>query len=327
MPANKIKGRWEWFKDYRAENIMNVDKLTEQYIIEILTWTQSMFKYNNLPETIPKREIEFILQTSGFGIFTQVNGKYYIFRGGLGGEPNEYYLPTKAVVANPYLRYSKTLDIDKNCVVIRNDSFYHGLYSYIEETAYLLAQCDVSFKFSAINTRVPTIITASNKTAQEEAKIFIQNIEKGSKLSIIGDSPVLKGIEAFDYAKDSQSITHLIELKQYIWGTFLQRLGIQSQFNMKREALNQAETSMSADILYPLIADMLEQREIGLEKINSLYGLNIKVEKDGVWYDEQRERDLSFLKTEAEIKGKEEPKDTEENEETKEETKENDKNG
>ena len=52
---------------------------------------------------------------------------------------------------------------------------------------------------------------------------------------------------------------------------------------MKREALNSAESALNDDILYPLIDEMLEQRQKGIEKINELYGTNISVELSSVW--------------------------------------------
>lgn len=301
MPNETIPNRNNWRYSKDISKRFTIEDLTELYTTEILTWTQQMFSYSSLPLSIPKREIELILQTQGYAIVTKVNGELYVFRGGLGGEPDPYYLPTIAVVANPALRYSKNLVIDKDCVVIRNDSFYKGLLPIIEETAYLLAQCDISFKFASINIRVPAVIVAPSDKAKEEGEIFLKQIEEGKKLGVMGDSAFLDGIKVYDYARDGQSITHLIELKQYIWGTFLQRIGVQSQFNMKREALNQAETTLSADILYPRIDDMIEERRLGLEKVNAMFGTNISVEKNSVWFDEMKERDLTFEKTEAEI--------------------------
>ena len=98
-----------------------------------------------------------------------------------------------------------------------------------------------------------------------------------------------KKLETIDYAKGSD-IKSLIELKQYILGTFYQELGIQSQFNMKREAINEAEAALSEDILYPLIDDMLVQRQIGLEKVNKMYGTNITVELSSVWKQLREQR-------------------------------------
>ena len=52
---------------------------------------------------------------------------------------------------------------------------------------------------------------------------------------------------------------------------------------MKREALNSAESALNDDILYPLIDEMLEERQKDIEKVNELYGTNISVELSSVW--------------------------------------------
>ena len=101
--------------------------------------------------------------------------------------------------------------------------------------------------------------------------------------------------------KRQEIIKSLIELKQYILGTFYQELGIQSQFNMKREAINEAEAALSEDILYPLIDDMLIQRQIGLEKVNKMYGTNITVELSSVWKQLREQNDLQMDLINSEI--------------------------
>mgnify|MGYP003297662690 CR=1 FL=1 len=52
---------------------------------------------------------------------------------------------------------------------------------------------------------------------------------------------------------------------------------------MKREAINEAESTLSTDILFPLIDDLLEERQIAIDMINAKYGLNIKVKISSVW--------------------------------------------
>lgn len=60
--------------------------------------TLTMFDYSELPDTIPFREVEKILQYNGYAIITKVKGELYAFYGGLSGF-DAYYQPTHAVVA------------------------------------------------------------------------------------------------------------------------------------------------------------------------------------------------------------------------------------
>ena len=309
-----IKARDEWLfgKDYCK---FRKKDLIDLYTKTMLNRTQKMFKYNGLPETIPQEDLELILQTFGSATIAQVDGKLYAFRSSLGGLPNAYYRPTLSIVANPFLKFNKTLEIDKDCVVIRNDPLYAGLIPIIEKNSYLLAEADISFKFAAINIRVPAIIGAPNDNIKEEAKSFLRQVEEGAELGVIGDDDFFGRIQVYDYAKAEYGIQHLIELKQYIIGTFYQDIGIRSSFNMKREAINEAEAGMSDAILFPLCDLMLEERKKGLEKVNSMFGTNITVEFDSVWERLREEDQQKSELLESEIEKNESEDNNKNNEE------------
>lgn len=300
--ANSIPSRCDWKFDLGVTSAdLDVGSLTDMYIRETLIKTQKMFKWTGLPDTIPQKDLELILQINGNATITEVDGKLYAFRGGLGGVPNAYYLPTISIVANPYLKFNKTLKIDEECVVILNDAMYQGLMPIIKENSYLLAQCDVSFKFSAINSRIPIIFTTGNDETYESVKLFFKSVEKGDTLTAIMDEDMYKSANGFSVGNNSNNIVSLIEMKQYIQGQFYNKLGIQSQFNMKREAINTAEATLDEDILYILVDDMLEQRKKAVEKINKMYGTNISVEFDGVWKQLREQAKLDIKQQEVEI--------------------------
>ena len=278
---DKVPNRSNWSFDVCSQDL-SLDKLTEYYIKDTLIRTQKMFNYNNLPKTIPKEQLELLLQRNGYAVITKVNGELYAFYGGLGGEPNEYYLPTIATVANPALKFSKSMVIDKECIVIKNDVMFMGLMPLIQSTSYLLAQADISFKYALINGRMKAIVTAPNDEVKAALDEMFRQIEKGSSLKVVVDDDLMNELKVSPYGSNDNGID-IIELKQYIIGSFYQKLGIQSNFNMKREALNSAESALNDDILYPLIDEMLEERQKGIEKINELYGTNISVELSSVW--------------------------------------------
>ena len=278
---DKVPNRSNWSFDVCSQDL-SLDKLSEYYIKDTLIRTQKMFNYNNLPKTIPKEQLELLLQRNGYAVITKVNGELYAFYGGLGGEPNEYYLPTIATVANPALKFTKSMVIDKECVVIKNDVMFMGLMPLIQSTSYLLAQADISFKYALINGRMKAIVTAPNDEVKASLDEMFKQIEKGSSLKVVVDDDLMNELKVSPYGSNDNGID-IIELKQYIIGSFYQKLGIQSNFNMKREALNSAESALNDDILYPLIDEMLEERQKGVEKINELYGTNISVELSSVW--------------------------------------------
>ena len=98
------------------------------------------------------------------------------------------------------------------------------------------------------------------------------------------------------------SITQLIEYHQYLLASFYRGIGLDLSFNMKREALNSAETTMNDDVLAPKIDDMLRERREGVERINKHYGLNITVDLASSWKKNRIEEDavLDNLKDDKE---------------------------
>ena len=64
---------------------------------------------------------------------------------------------------------------------------------------------------------------------------------------------------------------------------FFHEIGINANYNMKRETLNTSETSVNEQALLPLLDDMLKQRQRGFERVNEKYGTNISVKLNSIW--------------------------------------------
>lgn len=269
------------------------------YVSYMLNRTQSMFKWNNLPDTIPQRMLELYLQINGNCIWAKHNDKLYVFTGGLGGFPDEYYRPTKAVIANPYLKLSKEFDIDKDCVLMLSDSLMQGLLPMFERYAYQLSENDITIRIADINMRLTNLISAADDKTKNSAIEYIREIEKGN-LGVVAENTFLGGINLQNnQGVSSNYISQLLELQQYLKSGWYTDLGLQSNYNMKRESLNSAETTMDREILYPLVDDMLNQRRIALEQVNEMFGTNITVELNSSWRhdDEINETDVVTVKT------------------------------
>ena len=100
-------------------------------------------------------------------------------------------------------------------------------------------------------------------------------------------------------------------MQQYLKASQYNDLGLNANYNMKRESLNSTESQLNDDALMPFIDDMIANREEGLDQFNKMFGTNIKVKKSSAWEDNQQENDLSHDGEE----GKEEEKMEEEEEE------------
>lgn len=323
MPTNKIPNRNNWVFGGREDNILKDKRmLIDQYIRYMLIRTQRMFEYKGLPDTIPQRELELITQVMRFTIWKKVDDKLYVFFGGLGGIPNEYYQPTTAIISNPYLRYNEVCEINDDCVVMWNDSLHIGLMPMNEKYASMLAECDISLRMANVNSRIPALISADTDNVKASAEQMLEDIEEGKKIGIVLGSILLNdkegGLSTKDYTnKSASTIKELIELKQYYKSEWFNDLGIQSNFNMKRESLNAEEVGLNEDTLLPLIDDMLLQRKLALEKINKMFNLNIEVELSSSWKKLRKEIQLQedIQKEDKKKEGEEDETDTNDSDE------------
>lgn len=242
-----------------------------------------MFKYHNLPDTIPASELEKIIQATGFAVIGKINGELYALNAGLGGEPDVYNRPTQAVVSVPALNYNATWDIGKDCEIIPNDSMKLGLIPLFAKYCTLMNENEISIMLSVINQRISFLLSANDSNTIESAKQLLKDIEAG-KQGVVSDSKVFDSFKAQALTKNSGTgITDLIELEQYLKASMFNEIGLNANYNMKRERLSESEVEMNGDNLYPLVDDMASNRKSAIERINNLFGTDIQVEFNSSW--------------------------------------------
>ena len=281
MPNNR--GLWNF--DFSDKYKLNKKELVNSYIRYMLNRTQDMIEYKGLPESIPKKNLELYLQTKGFVVIPSKNiDKPIAMYGGLGGEPNEYYMPTIAIVNNPYLKYNESLTIGEDCIVIYNDSTITGLMPMFQKYALLLAECDLSINMINKTNRIDNVIECGDSNTEAAALKFINDIENGELSHIVSkkfiDESLLK---IHSLSKTTDNLLKLIELRNYIESSWYIDLGLNSNYNMKRESLTDSETEVDTYTLTPLIKNMLEERKNGIKRMNEKWNLNISVDLGCSW--------------------------------------------
>lgn len=287
--------------------ITDKNRCAETYAGYFYTRLLKMFKYEGLPDTIPQDVLEYYLLRNGSCFITEaevpndreegtqvgVNNqekKLFAFIGNPGGIHDVYYRPTLYVCANPYLgiTFEKPMWGDDGVFCI-NDSMWIGLNPLIQRYSYLMAENVLTMRTADIMLRIIALISASDDKTKAAADEFLSNIEEG-KLGSIGDNPFFEGVKMQSPPSNNGSyLTQFIELHQYYKGSFYNEIGLQANFNMKREAIGVGEAAMSEDSLLPLCDDMLEKRKEMCEKLNSLYGLNVTVDFASAWKQTREE--------------------------------------
>ena len=286
---NEIPKRDDWVFG-RSDKFLLKDKrmLIEFHFNSALTKTLKMFEYKGLPDSIPQRELEKILQLCDFAYWLKKDDNLYVFFGGLGGQPNEYYQPTNFIVANPYLKFFKVVKVNEEGVLMWNDYVHRNvLYFMLRRYAELMAECDITLRFGLINDRILSVFFASNDTLKTGIEAFMKDVEDGEKLgAIVGDDwqDDEGGLNVKEYRKaNSQDLKVIMELQQYLKASFWNDIGIQANYNMKRESINDSEAGMNEESLKPFVDDMLQNRKDALEKVNKQFGTNITVEFSSSW--------------------------------------------
>ena len=287
MGATTVPKKDNWFFATEKQLLKDKNALIDFHFGMALTKTLKIFEYEGLPDSIPFRELEKILQLNGFAYWLKKDGDLYVFWGGLGGRPDEYYRPTNFIVANPYLQFFKTVKVKEEGVLMWNDFSHMGLNLMIRRYAELMAECDITLRFGLVNARLVSILYATNDNVKETAEEFLKDVEDGAKLGVVMGDAWLDDNGDFrvnEYRKaNTQDLKAIMELQQYIKASFFNDIGLQANYNMKRESINDSEAGMNEESLKPFIDDMLESRQEAIKRINEQFGTNISVKLSSSW--------------------------------------------
>lgn len=281
---------------------------------------QSLFIYEGLPEEVPAKWLEHYLMSNGTAIFTKLNDKYYVFNGRPGAEMNAYYVPLRYVVADPWVKLpdGNTLskefiiedhtwngkEVKADCVMIRNDTFAVGLLPMVTKYCRRIMENEITMELASILARATINISTSDDRTKASAELWLNRLIEG-KLAIMSETPFIEGLNVREFKEVADCLVPLIEYHQYTKASFLNDIGLNANYNMKREAINSNESQLNDDMLKPLIDNMLQMRKEAVEEINKMYDLNITVEFNSAWKSNEETEDAEVSKMEAEVESTE----------------------
>lgn len=285
----------------------NKDKLLSSYLRYFLARLQSMFKWSGLPETIPAKWLENLLLVNGAAVFveTEANG-LFVNRPAPAANLDVYYIPQDILVVNPYSKGLKEVyHRDEDCILMLNDTYAQGMIPMLKKYCSALVENDISLYMASIMSRATILLSAADEKTKKSAEMFIKHLIEG-KIDVIGETPFLvanqdKALSVNQMTRANDTITQLIEYHQYIKASFYNELGLQANFNMKRESINSKESQLNEDALHPLIDNMLRERKEAAEKVNKLFGTSISVDFNSAWEinEKQEEEEIDKIKAET----------------------------
>lgn len=286
-----MKKTSEFLYDAAKAYVKDKDTALQNFIQMNLDRTQQIFSYAGLPDTIPQDEFENILQRNGQCLVAKVDGDLYAFAGSFGGEPDEYDRPTKYIVANPALKHFQEYTIGEDCVLVRNDFHMIGLMPILQKYGVLMLDTEISLNTISVLSRITLLISATDDRSKASADLFVKKILDGD-FSVIGSNAMFEGVKMHTSSTTNGNIVNqLVELMQYYRGTFFNELGLQANFNMKREHLTADEVAMNIDTLLPFVENMYNERVRAVSAINETFGTEIVVDYSGAWKSTQEHAD------------------------------------
>lgn len=257
-------------------------KLLKQFKNNQLNKSLTMFEWSNLPDTIPQVELEKMLQINGYAVIAKYQGKLYAFQAGFSGQ-DPYNQPTKAIVNNPALKNNTTYTIGEDCIVIKNDDMKQGLNGIYEYYGQRLIENQITMLMTDYNLRMPFTISSSDDQTTQSAKMYLKKIIDGS-LGVIGEQKLFKALSVTPTnSKQTATFADLYGYQQFIIAQLNNTIGLATNNNMKRERLTTNEIEVNKNASYPLVDNMLKNRQQAVDAINKMFDADISVEYSSIW--------------------------------------------
>lgn len=245
------------------------------YYYRLMELSVSMFKWENLPDTVDQRYIEMELFRNGSVVY--FNDEYIgnlcldvLFNGNF----DVYGYPIKRRAYSYYNNYNKELD-NTNSVIVYNNYIRTNSETAVRMYAKRLYNLDRIIDVNANAQKTPVLIRASEK--QRLSMLNLYKEYNGNSPFIFGDKDLdLSDIKAIStqapYVSDK-----IYTLKTQIWNEALTYLGISNINIQKKERLITDEVMRNQGGTIASRYSRLESRQKAVNEINKMFGTNISV--------------------------------------------------
>lgn len=246
------------------------------YLNRLIELATNCFKYENLPDTVDARFLERTLASESVAVWFEEDGLdgLVALTVALNGKWNIYNTPTsyRAYATNGY---NMELN-DTNSVLMWNNYNRTGILNDLEMYANRLAEIDRTMDINVIMQKTPAIVKCTESQRLTLVNLFKQY--EGNIPFIFSSKDLdLNGVEVIDM-KVPYVCDKLNTYKRQMWAEVLAYLGIEAITSEKSERLVKSESSSMQGVIKAQRANRLDARKEAVEKINKMFGTDIKVE-------------------------------------------------
>jgi hypothetical protein len=264
----------------------NVEETHRYFFKDLFNSVSNVILIDNLPEKADNNYVISNLILTGHIAAIRHEKEIYMVDARLGGERDVNFYPKRVIGANPVIG---TIDLERGVdgeviyltpfdkIPVFNEGFTEGgLFQLISITASLLADNICSLNCAQINGRVQAIVTAEDSQIAKSAEIVLKDLYAGKPYKVLTDE-LYKHIHVNPLASSvhAKQLIELIETQQYIRAQFWNSIGIDANYNMKRERLNEAEINSNFTALKVPVTTMLATLNEGFESANKCLGTKL----------------------------------------------------
>ena len=262
-------------KTYFDESAILNNRTYAQYVNRLTELAISMFEWTGLPESVDSRYIELHLFSNGCMVYfdDEVMGNLCLdcaYNGGL----DVYGYPILRRAYSSYNGYNRLLK-NSNSVIIWNNLLHIPSEADIRAYARRLWMLDRIIDVNANAQKTPILVQGN-----EKQRLSLVNLYKeydGNAPVIFGDSSLnTEGLKSISTGAPYVS-DRIYELKTQIWNEALTYLGISNINIQKKERLITDEVTRNQGGTVASRYSRLEARRQAVERINDMFGTNIKV--------------------------------------------------
>lgn len=259
---------------------MDKNKINSYISDYLLNNALSIFKYDGLPDNVKAVDLEKNLLRFGKILFTKWHDEFYIFSYSDTGKQNYLGEYTSYQVNNPYIQCNEVFS-DANAVRIFNTDTHEPLINLMGMYSELLTESYITLNMADINSRIPFFISARDNSTKASAEIFVKQILDG-KQGVIAEQPLFESLR-INPLTDHENISQIVELNKFFYSDYFQKIGLTNLYNNVHDRISATETEFTATSIYPYVDNMKRNRDIAIEKINSMFGLSVTVEFSSSW--------------------------------------------
>jgi len=270
--------------EYQPSHVHNCDNFTYWYWFRYLfKRVVSVFKFT-LPENWAKNYFEYVLFGLGFGAVVNTDKFGVIFQKcGLQGL-NVYHQPTNAIITNRMLKGILTPVIGVQTEIIRLQPDFSSVCDIVSYYSQKLALAAEAVDMNLINSKLSYVFAAGDKTLAESMKKLYDNISKGNPATfadakLFDDEGKPKWMPWSNDLKANYIAGELTADMRTIINDFDSMIGIPNANTTKRERMLTDEVNANNVETESLSELWLEELTASFDKVNSMFGLSLAVER------------------------------------------------